>query len=244
MRQKSLSGNRGNLEKLQIYSFTDRNFTVDAAEGGNIKPAFIAPINPESFTKNYKVEHDVQRGQGNSGQKVTFKSTAPEELRLEFMLDGTGTMEGYWPEYKTLPVHDQLKIFMDCVYTFNGGIHRPNFLLVIWGSEIKYQCVLKNLDVNFTLFHPDGTPIRAKLTATFLDYMAEEQRLARDRKSSPDLTHYRKVKQSDRLDLMTNSIYKDPKYLVQVAKVNGLTTIRKIKPGAELYFPPFNKNEA
>jgi hypothetical protein len=234
----------GNLEKLQIYSFTDRNFSIDAADGGTVTPAFIAPINPESFTRNFKVAHDVQRASGNSGQRVTFKFTEPEELRLEFILDGTATVEGYWPEYKTLPVHDQLQKFMDCAYSYNGGIHRPNFLLIIWGSEIKYKCVLKNLDINFTLFHPDGTPIRAKITATFLDYVAEETRLANERRSSPDLTHFRQVKQSDRLDLMTNSIYNNPKYLMQVAKVNTLTTIRKVKPGTELYFPPFDKNEA
>ena len=233
---------RGELEKLKIYSFDNKNFDTKI-DGTNKEPAFIAPINPESFTKNYKVEHDVQRAQGKSGQKVTFKSTAPEELKLDFILDGTGTMSGYLQSYKTLPVHEQLQKFLDCAYTFNGNIHKPNFLLIIWGSEIKYRCVLKNLDINFTLFNPDGTPIRAKLSATFLDYMAEEERLARENKKSPDLTHFRNVTQSDRLDLMTHSIYNSPKYLMQVAKVNSLTTIRTLKPGAELNFPPFNKNE-
>jgi hypothetical protein len=224
----------GKLEKLLIY----------ADKGETIKPAFVAPINPESFTKNLKVEHDVQKASGNSGQSVTFKSTAPEELKLELILDGTGTMEGYYKDYKEKPVTKQLQIFKDAVYTFNGDIHRPKFLLIVWGSEIRYRCVLTNLDINFTLFHPDGTPIRAKLTASFLDYQSKEERLAKENKKSPDLTHYRKVDQSNRLDLMTFRIYNNPKYLLQVAKVNELTTIRTLNPGSELYFPPFNKNEA
>lgn len=232
----------GKLEKLLIYSFTDRQFQVKDAEQQNT-PAFVAPINPESFTKNFKIEHDVQRPHGAGAAEVKFKSTAPEELKLDFILDGTGTMEGYWSEYKNKPVSEQLKIFMNCAYNYKSDIHRPNFLLIIWGSEIKFRCVLTNLDINYTLFKPDGSPLRAKLSATFLDYQTREQRIAEDKPSSPDLTHYRKVKQGDRLDLLTYSIYKDTKYFMQVAQANGISSLKKLQPGADLYFPPFNKNE-
>lgn len=232
----------GKLEKLLIYSFTDRKFQIKDAEQKN-KPAFVAPINPESFSKNFKVEHDVQRPHGAGSAEVKFKSTAPEELKLEFILDGTGTMEGYWAAYKDKPVHEQMKIFMDCAYNYKGDIHRPNFLLIIWGSEIKFRCVLTSLDVNYTLFKPDGTPLRAKLTANFLDYQSREERIAEDKPASPDLTHHRTVKQGDRIDLMTYAIYNNPKYVMQVAKANSLTSIKKLKTGTDLYFPPFNKNE-
>ncbi len=80
--------------------------------------------------------------------------------------------------------------------------------------------------------------MRAKLTATFLNYVAKEERLARERRNSPDLTHYRTVKQGDRLDLMSFAIYNDPKYLLQVGMVNALSSIRNVKPGIELYFHP------
>ncbi len=102
---------------------------------------------------------------------------------------------------------------------------------------------LSNLDLNYTLFEPDGTPLRVKVNATFLEHKSREQLLAESRASSPDLTHYRKVKQGDRLDSLTNKIYNDSKYFMQVGKVNNLTTIGKVKPGSELYFPPFDKNE-
>lgn len=228
----------GTLQKLVINSYANRDFT-----GEDKKRKFTAPVNPESFTKNLKIEHDVRRGHGNHGTEVTFKSTEPEELRLEFLLDGTGTIEGYVEEYKNLLVHDQLQKFLDCAYDYDGKIHSPRYLVLFWGSEINFPCVLSNLDINYTLFNPNGTPLRAKLTATFLNYVSREQRLAKERQNSPDLTHYRKVKQADRLDLMTSDIYNNPKYFLQVGKVNALTSIRNIKPGIELYFPPFDKNE-
>lgn len=226
------------LQKLVIRSFANRDFS-----GEDKSRKFTAPVNPESFTKNLKIEHDVRRGHGNHGTEVTFKSTAPEELRLEFVLDGTKTIEGYFEEYKSLEVHEQLDKFLQCAYNFDGNIHSPRFLIVFWGSEIDFRCVLSNLDINYTLFNSNGRPLRAKLTATFLNYVAREERLARERQNSPDLTHYRKVKEGDRLDLMTFKIYNDPKYLLQVGRVNTLSTIRNIQPGKELYFPPFDKNE-
>ena len=229
------------LKKLEIRSFASRDFS---GEDESLK--FTTPINPESFSKNYKVELDTRRGHGNKGAEARFKSTAPEELRLEFVLDGTETMEGYGGEnkaYKKKPVHDQLKDFLKCVYKFDGNIHRPRFLIVFWGSEINFHCVLSNLDINYTLFDPDGKPIRVKINATFLSHQAREERLAQQRNSSPDLTHYRKVKQSDRLDILTYEIYNDPKYFLQVGQANALTSIRNVPAGRELYFPPFDKNE-
>lgn len=235
--------NSGTLVKLAIYAFTTRDFSTTADEGRS-EPDFTAPINPDSFSKNFKIEHDVKRASGNSGQEVKFKATAPEELKLDFIFDGTGTMEGYTGKYREMSVHDQLQEFITTIYTFDGNIHRPKFLLLVWGTEIRFRCVLTNLDINYTLFHSDGSPIRAKASCTFLDYVAKEERLAKENRRSPDLTHYRKVKQGDRLDLMTHRIYNNPSYFMQVARVNGLTTIRELKPGTELYFPPINKNEA
>jgi Contractile injection system tube protein len=82
------------MEKVRIYTFIDRNFR-DPGEGIKaLTPAFMAPINPESFTKNLKIDLDERRGHGSHGTDLRFKSTVPEELRLEFILDGTQTMEG------------------------------------------------------------------------------------------------------------------------------------------------------
>jgi hypothetical protein len=233
---------RKKLEKLVIRSFENRDFS-----GEDPARKFMTPINPESFTQTFKVNADTSHGHGNPGTEAKYKSTEPEQLKLEFILDGSKTMEGYGGEnkdYISRKVHDQLEDLKKCVYNFDGKIHRPRFLVVMWGSEINFKCVLSNLDLNYTLFEPDGSPLRVKVSATFLAHKSREQLLAESKASSPDLTHFRKVKQGDRLDLLTNSIYNNPKYFMQIGKVNGLTTLRQVMPGTNLYFPPFNKNEA
>lgn len=233
---------KGALEKVRIYAYEDKDFNK---ENKKVRNPFYLPINPESYTKNFKVELDTRRGHGNQGTDPRFKSTAPEELKLDFFFDGTGTLENYhYPDKaKYMPVKQQLELFLAVVYRMEGNIHRPNFLKLFWGEYLKFPCVVSNLDLNYQLFDPSGDPLRVKVSATFLNYMAQKERLAREKKKSPDLTHERKVIAGDRLDLMTHDIYNDTRFLLQVARSNGLVTIRQLKPGQELRFPPIDKTE-
>lgn len=226
------------LTKFEIKSFSDNEFKKD---GG--KKDFKIPINPETFTRNLKVERDTTKGHGNNQTNSKFVGTAPEELKIEFILDGTATMEGYLDAMKTMPVKDQLKKFIECVYDYDGKIHSPRYLKVLYGSELKFNCVLTSLDINHTLFNPDGSPLRAKITANFLQYIAPEARAKKERNSSPDVTHQRTVRAGDRLDLLTFEVYDSPQFLLQVGLNNGLTNVRRIQPGLELYFYPFDKTE-
>jgi len=229
------------LQKLVIHSFFDKDFKQEDKDS-----MFTAPINPESFTKNYKIELDDKGAHGSPGRDPKFKSTGPEQLKLDFILDGTGTMEGYLgakSDGKDVSVSKALELFLKCVYNYNSETHRPRFLIIFWGSEIKFPCVLSTVDINHTLFDPKGFPIRIKISATFTGYISPESQVAVSKMSSPDLTHYRKVTAGDRLDLLTYKIYNDSKYFMQVAKANNLGALRNIKPGLNLSFPPFDKKE-
>ena len=70
---------------------------------------FTTPINPETFTRTSHIELDTSRGHGQPGTDPRYKSTAPEELKIEFVLDGTKTMEGYVDKYISMEVSDQIK---------------------------------------------------------------------------------------------------------------------------------------
>jgi hypothetical protein len=227
------------LSKFEIKSFSDNEFKKD---GG--KKDFKLPINPEHFTRSLKVERDTTKGSGNNQTNSKFVGTSPEELKIEFILDGTGTMEGYLDSMKKMAVKDQLKKLTDCVYDYDGKIHSPRYLKILYGSEIKMDCVLTSLDINYTLFNADGSPLRAKITASFLQYVAPKTRAKKERNSSPDLTHQRVVKAGDRLDLLVFEVYDSPNYFLQVGRKNELTSVRKLTPGRELFFYPFDKSEA
>jgi len=225
----------GTLEKVKILAYTDRQFTRKSN-------TFFLPLNPENYSKNFKIETDKRAGHGNQGTDPRYKRTASEELKLDFILDGTGAIENYqYTDPKKTSVKEQLDLFLKTTYQMQGKIHRPNFLKLYWGKYLKFQCILSGLDINYQLFEPSGDPLRAKLSATFLDYKSKEEREAKSRKSSPDLTHVKETKAGDRLDLMTHDIYNDTKHLLQIARVNGLATFRQLDSGTKLRFPPIDK---
>lgn len=225
------------LHKITIWSYKDKEFNNKLSE-------FKVPINPESYSQNYKINLDTQKGHGQQGTDPKYKSTDPEQFKIDIILDGTKTMEGYDASHDKKTVKQQLEDFQKCVYYMEGEIHRPRFLKIFWGKEINFPCVLSQLDINYTLFYPDGSPMRVKISATFLKYLSEKKREAEQKKKSPDLTHERIANSGDRLDLMTYNIYNNSKYFLQVARINKLTTTRRLITGNKLIFPPFNKNEA
>ena len=231
-----MADNNKSLTKLMIHSFEKNDFKEESL-------SFTTPINPETFTKTNHIELDTSRGHGQPGTDPRYKSTTPEELKIEFILDGTKTMEGYGKDLVDKAVSDQIKAFTDCVYAYEGKIHRPRFLIVRWGSEVRFPCVLSHMEINYSLFKPNGDPLRAKITATFIKYETEQAILAANRISSPDLTHQRVSRAGDRLDLLTYNIYDDSGFFLQVARANDLTSPRNLKAGLELFFPPVDKNE-
>ena len=101
---------------------------------------------------------------------------------------------------------------------------------------------MSHAEINYSLFKPNGDPLRVKISATFIKYETEASILAANRISSPDLTHQLVSREGDRLDMMAFNIYNDSSFFLQVARVNDLTSPRNLKAGKELFFPPINKN--
>lgn len=235
MRNKA-PNERTNVQKVVIVPYKDKNFQN---QDRGIEQ-FVVPVNPESYGENIKVEYDQEKGVGNEGTGGKYKGAPPAELKMDFTLDGTGTIQGYY--YNDLSVLDQVEKLKKVVYNKKSDKHRPNFCIVFWG-DLAFQCVMTSLDIKYTLFDEDGRPLRAKTSAAFSEYIAKEEREARANENSPDLTHMRKATSSDRLDLLTHEIYNESNLLLQVAKANGLTSLRKLRAGAEIFFPPLDKTE-
>ncbi len=217
---------------LTIHAYSDKRLQKKTGE-------FVLPINPEKYAQTFKVEYDVKPAEGSQGVEGKFKSSAPTDLKLDFVFDGTNTVYGYAQEGKTVP--EQLQAFKAVVYDLSGDIHQPKYLKVIW-TDFVFDCILTELQITYTLFSPDGTPLRAKIGCKFLNYLETERRVLEEGKSSPDLTHVRRVTQSDTLPLMVNTIYSDPTLYLEVARVNGLTNFRNVAVGTRLIFPPVDKS--
>jgi nucleoid-associated protein YgaU len=216
----------GNLSKLQIISYKDDRFQQK-------DQSISVPVNPDKYTRSIIIEYNKEQEQGTQGNNPPFNRTPPEELQFEFLFDGTGVIPG------SKNIQSGIEEFKKTVYRIEGDIHRPNFLKLIWG-DLAFNCVLKDLKIDYTLFKPDGTPLRATVHATFMQVVDEKRRSAEQGKNSPDLTHVRYVKEGDTLPLMAYKIYGDASLYVQVAKYNGLSNFRSIRPHTRIVFPPID----
>ena len=165
---------------------------------------------------------------------------------MDFLFDRTGVITDYNPsgeggsntfKDEGRGVNDDVDHFKKVVFDYNGEKHKPNYLTIAWGT-LLFKGTLSEMEIQFKLFKPDGTPLRAVAKAKFKGFVEETLRVANENSNTPDLTHVREVKEWDTLPLMTFRIYGDSKYYLEVAKANRITNFRKLTVGQKIFFPP------
>ncbi len=226
----------GNLSKLEIQSYKDATY-----EEGGKRDKYQVLINPTEYTKSYKVNYEKTQAKGNSSANLKYNSTEPEVLNLDLVFDGTNTIGTDEMGLEAEPVPEQIRRFKKVVIQYHGDTHEPSYVKLTWGT-MCFKGRMTNLDLTYTLFRPDGTPLRAKAKATFSGSMDDTFRENQQNAQSPDMSHVRVVKEGDTLPMMTYRIYGDPKYYVQVAQENQLKDFRNLKAGQKVVFPPFEKS--
>ncbi len=220
------------LTKMVIEAYSDTSLSTQVGE------QFEVMFNPENYKESVNVSYWDNQTPGSSAANPVYEKTRPRIAWFTFVFDGTGAMvpasASKFTEVRD--VRDELEKFFEC-FLFNGDIHRPNYCKLSWGSMI-IKCVLESAEVEYTVFDNEGAPLRAKVDAVFKHHIDEDQRIAEENKNSPDLTHYRVVKEGDTLPLMTYNIYGDIAPYQKVAAYNELKCFRKLVPGTRLSFPP------
>jgi hypothetical protein len=206
----------------------DGAVSVDSA-----RPVFEAMINPAGYEHSFTIRYAKNKSLGQAGNEAKYSSTDPETLELkELVLDGTGVIPG-----RVIPVKTQVEQLRNTVYTYVGTNHEAPIVQLVWGGLIFYGRV-NGMKMKYTLFKPNGDPLRAKVTLTLTEFSTAEEIAKEAQPSSPDLTHLVVVRAGDTLPLLCERIYKDPSYYLEVARINGLTAFRMLEPGARLRFPP------
>jgi hypothetical protein len=220
---------RGSLDKLTITAYKDELFSTKAGTPN----CMSVMVNPASYSRAQAIDFAPEQAIGADGKSLTYNRTLGESLSFDLWFDGTGTV----PNAPTESVKDQITLLRRLTYEVNGKIHTPNYLILNWG-DLVFRCRLKSLTIDYKLFAPDGKQLRAKATAGFVAFMANEDSLASENRSSPDLTHAILVEAGDTLPLLCHQIYRDSRYYLAVAAHNGLDNFRVLTPGTMLLFPP------
>lgn len=221
----------GLLDKLRITSY-------EHPKTFQLKPPILtyeAMFNPETFSIENQINYCSEEGPGTTSSPAKFRNIPPPSFSIELLIDGTGASG------EKREVLADIELFKATV-GYYGKVHRPNFLVVTWGTFIA-PCVLKSYSVNYKLFRSNGTPLRATISASFQEFRPKILESLINNKSSPDVTHHHTIMAGDQLFMISQDTYNTPEYHVQLADFNQLDTIRRIQPGQQLIMPPLKESE-
>jgi len=232
----------GKLDKMQLQAYTDEAFENKKGD------PFTVLINPESYSIKYRINQSESRGQGTSHPRLVFNNIAEQDIHFDFVFDSSGVVVKpslinigiVNPFAETENIIEQIEAFKQLMFYYQSETHRPNFVALKWGT-LLFKGQMISMDIDYKLFKPDGTPIRAIAKVDFKGSIEEDLRVAKENSLSPDITHERLFNANDRFDLVVDKIYQNTAYYIDVAKANGLTGFRKIVPGTKLFFPPIEK---
>lgn len=248
----------GKLEKMIITAHDGIDSGGKPKLSTKEQDRYMVQVNPESYRVNYKYNYDRQPSHGNSGSEAKYAFTEPPTLEFEFLFDGTGVIPPSAGPLDNVPIAGavadlvsggpnefdvvtQLQKFAHVV-DYNGNDHRPRNVRLAWG-KLVFDGVLKSLSVEYKLFKPDGTPLRAVAKTEFDGTVSDVLRENKENNTSPDLTHVRTMRAGDKLPLVALSIYRDPTHYLEVARANKIYNFRSLREGTRVSFPPIDKSK-
>jgi LysM repeat protein len=240
-------GNLFKLSKLTIKAFKNIERTQPLTGGLNGGNELEVMYNPETLSTRHA---NVFQSRAVVGSQVApgWVHSPSRELTVRLVFDGTNV--GYFGVellFGVPTVAALVQAFLKLCFRIESASHQPAFLTLTWDKGVLgldgFECRLESVDIQYTAFDRDGSPLRAELTAKFIESVDPAKKNAQLRLSSPDLTHRRVVRSGDTLPLLCREIYGSAEHYLRVAEVNRLDDFRLLEPGQELFFPPFARKE-
>lgn len=176
---------------------------------------------------------------------LQFVKGEAETLSLELFFDSTASGTGAGAVSVTAEVEGFHKLV-----AVQSKSHAPTLLRVTWGQDFPgvamgdsatagaFTGVVLSVGRRFTLFNPDGKPLRALVTIALKHYATLAQQLAAINLQSADHTRVHVVADGETLPLIAHDAYADAGLWRVIADHNHLTDVRDLEPGTRLEIPP------
>ncbi len=214
------------LLKMTILSFSKTGIK----QLTDIPQVYMVMFNPNAYKTEFVVNFDEEQPQkAESGKPLPrLKNIEPKKFTFDFIVDGTGAA-GYKRD-----VGLDVKSFIKVVgYDKNVGTGSVRYLLLMWGTFIQ-KCVIESISVNYSLFGPLGSPLRATITANFREYNDEPTGLLKD---VADFFDSNPVQGIMSVANVAFQVFNAVDQTVAIAKANDLDSIRQSVTGGSIRLP-------
>jgi len=219
------------------------------AHGTETGAQLSVQFNPTEYTTTKAAQYAEIQIPGIDAPLQQFVAGQAERITLDLFFDstedGTGT--------NATPVTNLTNDFFRLV-KMSGHDHAPPRLRLHWGDSFPgvvadstagpatprraFDCVCESVQQRFTLFNPDGVPLRARLTVSLREYRTLEKQLEELDLQSPDHTRLRVIQQGETLPLIAYDAYGSASEWRRIAVANDIDDPRSVAPGTVLELPP------
>ncbi|MCX5388280.1 LysM peptidoglycan-binding domain-containing protein [Streptomyces sp. NBC_00083] len=171
----------------------------------------------------------------NRGAPPKFTGAMPASLQLEVFLDASGT-----PSSNT--VQSQVELLLSCCEVTSQSISAkapsPPWVEFSWGSfsTVQFVAYVTSVSANYTLFSPNGTPLRATCSLALTEVASETKR---QNPTSGALSARRvhRTVAGDTLASLAWREYGDATQWRVIAEANEIDDPMRLRPGTELLLP-------
>ena len=201
-----------------------------------------AMFNPSEFRISRSISWNTIGGEAVGKKTIIeqqFETVSPASVSIELFFDsyevrGGGFLASLnpFPEPEATDVRKYTKKLAE-LSKVKKELHRPPICKLAWGEFDDLFCgVLTNLTQNFTMFMPNGMPVRATVTCDFIEY-----EIIGTEVHSPDVTKTHIVSRHETLHSIAGQMYNDPSKWRTIAQANGIINPRLLTPGMSLVIP-------
>lgn len=190
--------------------------------------------------------------QGRTPVRQQFLAVKPSTLQVELFFDTYEPHEDKWslgkiatsfavptnpfqsPTGTDVTVHTSK---LASLAKIQPESHEPPRCTLRWGATKLFVGVLQDITITYTMFMPDGTPVRATASCTFIESVTEAE-YRQGELHSADVAKSRVVRRQDTLHSLAAEEYNDPSLWRHIARANNIINPRLLKPGDVLIIPP------
>lgn len=219
-----------------ISGLTLPKATLAVVDGVGVAPFLRFRYNPTEYTvtKAARWNRPPTRG-AESSTPPEFTGSEPTTIGMEIFLDAFEEPAGD----VSMDIDTLIAWTRPTPVSIARGLARPPLLRFVWGSNPvlqAFQGYLKNVQVRYTMFRADGTPIRATATIS-LEEVTEEVAGQNPTSGTREGRRAHVVSEGESLQSIAYAEYGRAALWRGLADLNGIDDPLRLAPGTELLLP-------
>jgi nucleoid-associated protein YgaU len=192
-------------------------------------------FNPAEYTIAKSNKWKVQPVVGQGLPTAQFGGGDAQKMTMELLFDDSDRAAG---DVREITNSLFAAMAVDKAYASGKNSGRPPMVEFGWGATTTFKAVIDSLSVQFLLFRPNGTPVRAKAKLSLIQAEATVGKGPQNpttRGVAGLRTHV--VRDGDSIQSVAHAAYGDPTLWRRIAEANGIDDPLSLPRGAVLAIP-------